>query len=247
MDDQEKADAWNQRNKGQGEPYKRHITDPLIIELAEPYGKVVLEQGCGNGHLAKKLAEKRPKKIILLDLYETNLEYARRNLADVACELEFVQADLNRSLSLDSSSVDIVTSSMTLPEIENPKTAIQETFRVLRPGGTYILLVTHPAYALKKYLEEKLTGEPPKKIVPSRDYFDRCKSVFCFTNRDKEKIKAPHYNRTIQDYTDALLEAGFKIERPLEPEITKELLEEAPRFEEEIDCPISLLLKLRKL
>jgi len=243
----EKADAWNERNKGQGEPYKRYITDPLLIELSKPYGKIILEQGCGNGHLAVKLAAEKPAKIILLDLYESNLEHARRNLADIACELEFMQADLTQPLSICSSSIDVVTSSMVLPEIEDLTTPIQETFRVLRSGGIYVLLTVHPAYALKEYLKEQFTGEPSKKIIPSRDYFDGCKREFCFRNREENQIRAPHYNRTIQDYADVLLAAGFQLEKIIEPEITPELLEEAPRFEEEIACPISLIIKARKI
>ncbi|MCX6706575.1 MAG: class I SAM-dependent methyltransferase, partial [Candidatus Woesearchaeota archaeon] len=98
-----KSRIWNQRNYGEGEPYKRYITDPLIIELAKPiYGKVILEQGCGNGHLARKLAREEPAKIILLDLYDGNLECARRNLSSVAGQFDYVQADLNHPLDLES-------------------------------------------------------------------------------------------------------------------------------------------------
>ena len=242
-----KAEIWNQRNSGEGEPYKRYVTDPLIIELAKPLqGKVVLEQGCGNGHLAKKLARENPKRVVLVDFYEGNLECARRNLKSIDCQFEYVRADLNNPLDLKSSGFDAVTSSMVLSELCNLSTAVRETHRILNAGGVYVLTVTHPAYVFKRYLQERQTGRPNKKIIPARSYFDRQKSEFILGVETHEEIRAPHYHRTIQDYVDVLLSAGFSIQRVLEPELNRELLRAAPRFEEDLDCPISLVIKAVK-
>jgi ubiquinone/menaquinone biosynthesis C-methylase UbiE len=241
------AEIWDQRNSGEGEAYKRYITDPLIIELAKPIcGKVVLEQGCGNGHLARKLARENPAKVVLLDFYEGNLECARRNLESLTSQFMYVQADLNKPLDLESLSIDIVTSSMVLSEIDNLHKAIQETYRILNFGGVYVFTVIHPTYIFKRYLQEKQTGKPNKKVIPARSYFDRERSAFILGVETHAEIRAPHYNRTVQDYIDVLLSAGFSIERILEPELNEELLRVAPRFSEDLDCPISLIVKAAK-
>lgn len=243
-----KAEIWDQRNYGEGEPYKKHITDPLIIELAQPIqGRTILEQGCGNGHLARKLLREKPAKIILLDYYEGNLECARRNMQqDSGCVLEYLQADLNKPIDLESSIADIITSSMVLSEIQDLNTAVNESYRILKKGGSYIFTAIHPAYVLKRYLHEKITGEPSRKILPARNYFDRGRSDFILGLETHAEIKAPHYNRTIQDYADALLSAGFSFQKIIEPELNKELIESAPRFSEDVDCPISLVIKAEK-
>src|SRR4030042_2967464 len=117
-----KALIWNQRNQGQGEPYKKFIIDPLILKLCQPIkNKIILEQGCGNGHLAKKLAQAHPQKLILLDFFPGNLQCAKINLADCDCKLQFLQADLNKKVRLKSASIDTITSSMVLSEIPNLK------------------------------------------------------------------------------------------------------------------------------
>ncbi|MCX6746316.1 MAG: class I SAM-dependent methyltransferase [Candidatus Parcubacteria bacterium] len=242
-----KALIWNQRNQGQGEPYKKYVTDPLILKLCQPIkNKIVLEQGCGNGHLAKKIARAKPKRLILLDYYQGNLQCAKNNLTNCACHLKFIRADLNIKINIPSASVDIVTSSMVLSEIKNFQLAIKDTYRLLKRKGSYIIAVIHPAYILKKYLEEKLTGQKARKIIPTRDYFDSKKSNFILGLETHKIIKAPHFNRTIEDYTNALKKAGFNLEQIYEPQVNQSLLKAAPRFKDDIDCPISLILKVSK-
>lgn len=242
-----KALIWNQRNQGQGEPYKKYVTDPLILKLCQPIkNKVILEQGCGNGHLAKKIVRAKPKKLILLDYFQGNLQCAKNNLANCDCPLKFIRADLNIKINLPSASIDIVTSSMVLSEIMNFRLAIQETYRLLKKNGLYVITVVHPAYTYKNYLQEKLTSRKALKIIPARNYFDSRKSKFILGLETHRIIKAPHYNRTIADYTDALKTAGFNLEQIYEPQINQSLLKAAPRFKDDIDCPISLILKVSK-
>lgn len=242
-----KAEIWNARNSGEGEPYKKHITDPIILDLIKPLdGKVVLEQGCGNGHLAKKISALNPSKIILLDFFESNLEFSKKNLSGANCALEFVKADLNKQLPLASLSVDVITSSMVLSEIEKLDNAVRESNRVLKKDGTFVISIIHPTYCLKKFLFEKLTGKPNKKIIPAVGYFSKSRSDFILGLETHEEIRAPHYNRTIQEYTDSLLQNGFSIERIIEPEISNALLKEAERFKEDLNCPISLIIQAKK-
>ncbi len=242
-----KAIIWNRRNQGQGEPYKKFVIDPLILKLCQPVkNKIILEQGCGNGHLAKKMARSQPKELILLDYFQGNLQCAKNNLPSCNSKLKFFQADLNKKIKLKSNSIGIVTSSMVLSEIQNFQLAIQETYRLLKKNGVYIIAIVHPAFTFKKYLQAKLTGQKSRKIIPPRDYFDSRKSNFILGLETHKIIKAPHYNRTIADYTKALKDTGFNLEQIYEPQINKKLLQSAPRFKDDADCPISFILKAIK-
>jgi len=241
-----KAHIWNQRNKGEGEPYKKYVTDPIILGLINPNNKIILDQGCGNGHLSKKISSKNPKKIILLDFYEGNLNFAKENLKSIKADFEFKQADFNKKLKLKSSSVDIAVSSFVLSEIEDLKLIMEETYRILKNKGEYVIAVTHPFYDLKHYFYEKITGKASKKIVPVMNYFDKRKSEFVLGVETHEEIRAPHYHRTIEDYVTSLASAGFLLNMLIEPKLNDDLLKAAPRFKEDADYPISLLLKAVK-
>ncbi|MFC1598512.1 class I SAM-dependent methyltransferase [Patescibacteria group bacterium] len=243
-----KAKIWDQRNTSGGEPYKKHLLDPLILKLIQPIkNKVVLDQGCGNGHLAVKIAKYHPKKIILLDLYPENLKIAKKNLKNISCPSQFIQTDLNQTIKIKSNTIDLVVSSMTLIELKNINKVIKQTYRILKPNGQYLITTVHPAFSLKKYLQQKYTKEKNQKIIPVRHYFDNRKSQYVFGLDSQHKnFTAPHYSHTIEDYIKSLLKTGFKITAILEPQINKRLIKNAPRFKTDIDCPISLIIKATK-
>jgi len=243
-----KAEIWDQRNSSGGEPYKKYLLDPLILKLAQPIkNKVVLDQGSGNGHLAAKIAKYQPRKIILLDLYSDNLLIAKKNLKNANCPCQFVQSDLTKTTKVKPNSVDLVISSMTLMELKDIKKVIEQTFKVLKPKGIYLITVVHPIFSLKKYFHQKFTKKKNKKIIPVRDYFDDKKSRYIFGLDSQHKnFSAPHYSHTLENYINSLVNAGFKINSLLEPQINKRLLKNAPQFKEDLDTPISLIIKANK-
>ena len=244
------AKIWNERNKKDGDPYKKYVLDPIMIRLMENIkNKTVLDQGYGNGHLAGKIARKNPTKIVILDFFPGNLEYAAENLKNTDIPILKIQADLNKKLAIRSSSVDCIVSNMVLSEIKNFKKTISESFRVLKTKGLYVFSVVHPAFSYKLYLKEKLVPGSGSKIMPPRHYFDERSSWFILgtESHTNKIIKAPHYQRTIEDYYTALQEAGFFVENIIEPKLTITLLKHAPRFDQDKECPIALVFKVRKL
>ncbi len=242
-----KSEIWNRRNKDGGEPYKRLVTDPIILRLIKPtFGKVVVDGGCGNGHLSKKIAKRKPKKIFLLDYYEGNLKFARKNLIGLKGNFKFIQADFQKSIRLDSEIADYVISSFVLNELENIKKINKETFRILKPGGFYVIAVLHPLYDLTQYLSEKLTGQSSKKLKPTLSYFEKGKSSFVFNPGTIYEITAPNYHRTIEDYFFSLKKIGFVIDQIIEPKINMRLLKNAKRFKSDVIFPISLIIKAIK-
>jgi len=243
-----KAKIWDQRNASGGEPYKKYLLDPLILKLIQPIkNKVVLDQGCGNGHLAVKIAKFQPKKLILLDLYQGNLDTAKKNLKNIKCPCQFIQANLDQIIKIKSNTIDLVVSSMTLIELKNIDKVIKQTYRILKTKGEYLITTVHPAFSLKKYLQQKYTNKKKQKIIPVRHYFDNRKSQYVFGLDSRHKnFSAPHYSHTIENYIKSLLKARFKITALLEPPINQQLIKNAPRFKDDIDCPIALIIKATK-
>jgi hypothetical protein len=66
------------------------------------------------------------------------------------------------------------------------------------------------------------------------------------TKKRAEKFEVEHYQRPVSDYFTAATKAGFSVEKFIEPELTKDILKAAPRFEEYSHLPISMVLVCKK-
>ena len=248
------AAYWNERAGDNGEAYKQYVLDPLMFGLVRGFkDKIVLELGCGNGYLASKFLEQSPKRVIMMDISEHNLDYARARCRDL--RVSFLRQDATAPWALESSSANIVYSNMMLNEVENIKTPIMEAFRILQDKGVFVFSVTHPAWDLFIYAQEK-TGQPSKKITGLGGYFRRGYAKFLMggdskTNPDLKKkygqeFEVEHYQRPVADYFEQLVGAGFTVNHLLEPELTPELLRNNPRFADYADNPVGLVFYCTK-
>ncbi|MEK6731979.1 MAG: class I SAM-dependent methyltransferase [Pseudomonadota bacterium] len=243
------AEYWNKRAGDSGEVYKCYVLDPIMFKLVNSFAnKTVLELGCGNGYLAQKFIEKKVKKLILTDISNHNLEFAKQKFQDA--KIEYLEQDATKKWKVGSSSIDIVYSNMMLNEVENIKTPISESFRVLKKNGIFVFSVTHPSWDLFVFAQEQ-AGIKSKKINNLGNYFRRGFAKYIMgsdskTNPElakefKTEFEVEHYQRPISDYFDALIESGFKVDKIIEPELTKKLLKNNLRFKEYEDHPIGLI------
>lgn len=243
------ANYWNDRAGDAGEVYKRYVLDPLMFERVGSFkGKTIIELGCGNGYLALKLLEHDPKQIIMMDISAYNLQHAAKKTKDD--RVSFVEHDVTKPWEIESTSIDVIYSNMMLNEIEDIVSPIREAFRVLRGGGVFIFSVTHPAWDLFEYVHEKC-GTSSTKVKGIGGYFRRGFAKFLMGAGSKtspelkkkygKEFEVEHYQRPVSDYFNALVDAGFTVNRLLEPELNEDILEHAPRFLVYIDNPIGLV------
>lgn len=102
-----------------------------------------IDLGCGPGALSYALAEKvnRESEIYGLDISEEQLEYARMHADDSLCSFHFRNSSMDE-LQFPDNHFDIAMTSMALHETppEVRRNTIREVARVLKPGGTFILV-----------------------------------------------------------------------------------------------------------
>jgi ubiquinone/menaquinone biosynthesis C-methylase UbiE len=245
---------WNDRAGDEGEAYKRYVLDPLMFKLAGNFKKkTILELGCGNGYLASKFIEQEPSRVIMMDISEHNIRYAAEKCSDA--RVEFLVQDATDPWKVETATVDVVYSNMMLNEVEDIKTPIKEAFRVLKAKGVLVFSVSHPAWDLFVYAQEK-AGLPSKKIKNLGGYFRRGHAKFIMSGDSRtnpalkekygQEFEVEHYQRPVGDYFKQLVDAGFTVNGLLEPELTAELLQNNPRFAEYEDNPIGLIFYCTK-
>jgi ubiquinone/menaquinone biosynthesis C-methylase UbiE len=119
----------------------------LVQEALDPArdldGKRVLEIACGRGEFAQWCASHgRPALYVAADFSMGAVLLARRRL-DGQPAVQFVQADA-QAIAVPSNSIDTALSCETIEHVPDPRAALREMARVLRPGGR--LFLTTPNY-----------------------------------------------------------------------------------------------------
>jgi ubiquinone/menaquinone biosynthesis C-methylase UbiE len=150
-------------------------------ELAAlPPGSTVIDLGCGPGSILART--KRDQDFAVAADHDPQLlATAEQNGATP------VLLDLDGDLPLASASIDVVLCTDVIEHIVEPKRALEEIFRVLRPGGT-VILFTPPYDSMRwnfaEMLHRLVTRRPADHISPfTREslawwisrYFDDCR------------------------------------------------------------------------
>jgi len=124
-------------------PYRQEMME--IAEALEPVlqpGKYLLDAACGTGYMLDLLSQKKPAtNYVGIDRSPAMLKAARKHMEGAVC-IELRHADLDRALPFTEYSFDVVTSVNTLYALEDPDAFLAELSRVMKPGGT--LLVVNP-------------------------------------------------------------------------------------------------------
>lgn len=134
------------------------LKENFVFDLLEPYDRKIsiLDFGCGNGAFLARIKEKGFKNISGVDLSNYLLDKSIYHLTvNLNCE----------TLPIEENSLDIVTAFQVLEHLENYFLILQETKRVLKPGGLFIIAVPNPFnifYRLKFLFTGNMTGYTPE-------------------------------------------------------------------------------------
>jgi ubiquinone/menaquinone biosynthesis C-methylase UbiE len=174
-------------------------------------GRRTLDLGCGEGRVARDL-EKRGHRVVGVDASPTLL----RSAHSAHPAGRYVVGDA-RALPFPERSFDLAVAYNSLMDIEDMPLAVAETGRVLDPGGRFSVCVTHPVAEAGRFAGR----EPNAPFVIKDSYFGRRPFVGSF-ERDGLTMTFRGWCYPLEDYAEALEEAGFVIERLREPAASKE-------------------------
>jgi SAM-dependent methyltransferase len=210
-------------------PYNALYERPATLELLPDVGGArLLDAGCAAGWYSVELA-RRGASVIGVDSSATLVDYAKRRVATAGLgdQIELRVADLSEPLDfIADNTIDGVVSSLVLHYIRDWGPTLREFRRILKPGGWLLLSTHHPAadarrFEPKRYLETELID----------DYWEWVGTVRFF-------------RRPLSTVIQSIADAGFVIEKLVEPLPTEEFRRQKPEsYENALRWPEFLIVR----
>ncbi|MBN2446191.1 MAG: class I SAM-dependent methyltransferase [Phycisphaerae bacterium] len=195
------------------------LEEPVVRGwTGDPRGLRVADVGCGTGRHSVWLADAGAQ----VDAYDSSDGMMTRARAKVGDGVRFIEHTLPDSLPAADGTYDLVLLALVADHLADLDATMRDLYRVLRPGGTLILTVLHPAM--------NLLGLTARFADP----------------RTGEEIRVAAFEHTYADYVMSALRAGFTIEEITERRADAALAAKAPRAEKYLGWPMLLALRVAK-
>jgi ubiquinone/menaquinone biosynthesis C-methylase UbiE len=218
--------------------WSRRASEDELHVLDDVRGKHALVLGCGGGQDCVAL-EKLGAIAVGIDQSAKQIEYARKYAAGhSALNASFVEGDLEDLTRFDDERFDLIVSIYALDFVAGVEAALGEASRVLKSGGVLAIAVKHP-------FDVVVEGEPPYRVATS--YWAAFKDQ-PWDWKDGTSTQLRVYLRTMSTWFELLNDAGFAVERVIEPR--EDELPGGP--DDKMDnrwlalLPYTLILKARK-
>lgn len=211
----------------------------LFSMLPELKGKKVLDLGCGFGEHCKRFVECGAEKVVGVDISEKMLEVAMQENNDQRITyLNMPMEDISKL----HGQFDVVISSLAFHYVEDFEALIRNIYQMLNEDGVFVFSQENPLCTCHSGGNRWTKDENGNKLYLNlADYGveGERESVWFVDNVKK-------YHRTFSTIINTLVEAGFSIEKMIEPLPSNELLEKYPDYKDLFHKPDFLLIKGRK-
>lgn len=236
-DDQNFFDGYKTLRENQYSANNREEKPALFSLAPELQGRSVLDLGCGYGENCAKFKEMGAARVLGVDLSEKMLAVA----AEQHPYLDFMRGDMS-DLSFVKGQFDVVFSSLALHYIEDFPALARQVISLLTDGGYFIFSEEHPL-TTAPIRGDHWTKDDDGNVIHYNlsDYARSGKRIIQWIVDGVEK-----YHRTFSEIVNALADAGFIIEKMLEPTPSAEDLLRDITLEKSFHKPNFLLIRARK-
>ncbi|MEX0775447.1 MAG: class I SAM-dependent methyltransferase [Phycisphaeraceae bacterium] len=233
----ELAPAWIREAREGRNPTRTGLLDPPMLEACgDVRGFRALDCGCGEGRFCRMLLQRGAVQVLGLDLCQPMIDAARQLASG---HDDYRVADVQNLNFLESQSFDLAVSYLNQCDLPDFVANNREVFRVLKPGGRFVIANLHP---MRSAVGQWLKDENGRKRHIILDcYFDQGPRLWKMM-----RVEFTNFHRTLMTYVDGFLAAGFTLQRIVEPTVTPQQLEQHPDLEDELRVPNFIIYVLGK-
>ena len=207
----------------------------MLSALGKVADRRVIDIGCGEGRFCRLLAS-LGADVTGVDLTEGLVEKA---LERASGGETYLVGDAEDLADIDDASFDTAVSYIVLVDLIDYQRSIAAAWRVLKPGGRFVVCDIHPMRGCQsggwiKQGDRKLFYPVDNYTLEGPREFNWWGKTFI------------NMHRTLSSYIAAFLDAGFVVEGLQEPTPSEEQLAQNPHFDDEFRVPNFIIYELRK-
>jgi ubiquinone/menaquinone biosynthesis C-methylase UbiE len=247
------ADTWTALVRQGYDVYRDHLNTPAFLAmLPEVRGLRGIDIGCGEGHNTRMLA-RRGAHMTAIDISEAFIRHAKDEESRQPLGIAYQNASAV-ALPFAGEQFDFATAFMSLMDIPEQDKALAESRRVLRPNGFLQFSIIHPCF-VPPHRRNIRDAQDNVVAVEIGRYFDSVDGEierWTFNGAPKEvrssvaPFEVPRFHRTLSQWVNMTIEAGFAIERMGEPRADDETAQRVPYVADTQVAPIFLHVRARK-
>jgi SAM-dependent methyltransferase len=195
----------------------------------------VLDVGCGEGQLARRVAalgawtvgvDPTAEQLITAVARDRGVAYARA---------------MAETLPFDDAAFDAVVICLTLEHLDPFEPAVEEVARVLAEGGRFVCFLNHPLLQApgSGWIDDQILEEQYWRVGPYLPDDVAMEEV-------APGVTLPFMHRPLSRYINVMSDCGLLVERMDEPAPPPGFLARAPEYEDAATIPRLLVLRARR-
>lgn len=188
--------------------YHDLIMPYLLTSLGDVADATILDAGCGEGYLARLLAN-QGAKVTAIDISPRLVALAEAQAEQLT--MTYLVHDLSKPLPQYEHAFDLVVSNLVLNDVYDYIGYITTLGAVTKLGGRVVLVMNNPYSAV---IREKVTN-----------YFEQGTAIL-YQGLAEAGIKVYYFHRTLAEYVTAFQTAGFLLKHLSDLPITEDMLKQ---------------------
>ena len=229
------ADLWAAEIRAGHDVCREYYNNPAFLEfIGDLSGRRVLDAGCGEGYNTRILA-RRGARISGVDISERMIELARDEERRAPLGISYNVASYADLAGIENDTFDAVISFMALMDGPDFPAAMRELFGVLRRGGALCFSITHPCFMTRGFgwIRDALgheTGYTGAQYLNDQPWIERWNFSKAPGAAEREPFSVRRFDRTLSEYINHVIGAGFRLEQIHEPRPTEAACAVHPRL-----------------
>lgn len=218
------------KRRGRKDSPNNAIEGPIIYELIGDFTNItVLDLGCGDAGFGKELLENGAKQYTGL---EGSKQMAATAIQQISGMNGVIHLESMESFQYPQNEYDLVTSRFAIHYVDNIQKLFNNVHNALKENGKFVFSIQHPLTTSS--FESKKAGDRRENWIVD-DYFIAGERKEPWM--DEVVIK---FHRTIEQYFQALVKAGFQIVDLREGEPKIEHFSNEEEFKRRLRIPVVL-------